>query len=179
MSYSKNRYLSEIRPLLKKELGLTNEFMIPKLEKIVLNCTSSDAAHDNKAMQVIFDEMMAISGQKPVITKAKKSIAGFKLREGANMGAKVTLRRDRMYEFLDRLIYIALPKVRDFRGLSAKGFDGRGNYSMGIKEQLIFPEINYDKIDKVRGLDITVCTTARDDKSALALLKAFRFPFNS
>ncbi|MBQ8651630.1 MAG: 50S ribosomal protein L5 [Alphaproteobacteria bacterium] len=179
MSFSKDRYFAEIRPLLKKELGITNEFMIPKLEKIVLNCTSSDAAHDGKVNQIIFDELMAISGQKPVVTKAKKSIAGFKLREGANMGAKVTLRRDRMYEFLDRLIYIALPKVRDFRGLSSKGFDGRGNYSMGIKEQLIFPEINYDKIDKVRGFDITVCTTARDDKSALALLKALRFPFTS
>jgi large subunit ribosomal protein L5 len=179
MSYSRDRYFSEIRETLKKELGITNEFMVPKLNKIVLNCTSSEAAHDGKVMQAIVDELAAIAGQKPVITKAKKSIAGFKLREGANLGAKVTLRRDKMYEFLDRLIYIALPKVRDFRGLSTKGFDGNGNYSMGIKEQIVFPEINYDRIDKVRGFDITVCTTARDDKSALALLKAFRFPFNS
>lgn len=179
MSYSKNRYFSEIRDSLKKELGISNDFMIPKLEKIVLNCTSSDAAHDGKVVQAIVDELAAISGQKPVVTKAKKSIAGFKLREGANLGAKVTLRRDKMYEFLDRLIYIALSKVRDFRGLSSRGFDGRGNFSMGIKEQIVFPEINYDRIDKVRGFDITICTTARDNKTALALLKAFRFPFTS
>lgn len=179
MSYSKDKYFSEIRDFLKKELNIINEFMVPKLEKIVLNCTSSEAAHDGKALQAIVDELALISGQKPVVTKAKKSIAGFKLREGASLGAKVTLRREKMYEFLDRLIYIALPKVRDFRGLSIKGFDGNGNFSMGIKEQIVFPEINYDKIDKVRGFDITVCTTARDDKSALALLKAFKFPFNS
>lgn len=179
MSYSRDKYFSEIRGLLKEELGVKNEFMIPKLSKIVLNCTSSEAAHDGKVMQAIVDELTAIAGQKPVVTKAKKSIAGFKLREGANLGAKVTLRRDRMYEFIDRLIFVALPKVRDFRGLSSKGFDGKGNYSMGIKEQIVFPEINYDKIDKVRGFDITICTTARDDKSALALLRAFRFPFTS
>lgn len=179
MSYTKDKYFSEIRASLKKELGITNEFMIPKLDKIVLNCTSSEAAHDGKVAQAIADEMMVIAGQKPVITKAKKSIASFKLREGAKMGAKVTLRRDRMYEFVDRLVFMALPKVRDFRGLSSRGFDGRGNFSMGIKEQIVFPEINYDKIDKVRGFDITICTTARDDKSALALLKALRFPFTS
>ena len=179
MSYSRDKYFSEIRNSLKRELGIKNDFMIPKIEKIVLNCTSSEAAHDGKVVQAIVDELAAISGQKPIVTKAKKSIAGFKLREGANLGAKVTLRRDRMYEFIDRLIYIALPKVRDFRGLSSRGFDGKGNFSMGIKEQIVFPEINYDKIDKVRGFDITICTTARDDKSALALLKAFRFPFTS
>ena len=179
MSYTKDKYFSEVRDLLKKELSITNEFMIPKLDKVVLNCTSSDAAHDGKVVQAIADELMAIAGQRPVITKAKKSIASFKLREGAKMGAKVTLRRDRMYEFIDRLVFIALPKVRDFRGLSSRGFDGRGNFSMGIKEQIVFPEINYDKIDKVRGFDITICTTARDDKSALALLKALRFPFTS
>ena len=177
MSYSKDRYFSEIRNSLKKELNLNNEFMIPCLSKIVLNCTSSDAARDGKVAQAIVDELAVIAGQKPVVTKAKKSIASFKLREGANRGAKVTLRRDRMYEFLDRLIYVALPKVRDFKGLSTKGFDGRGNFSMGIQEQIVFPEINYDKIDKERGFDITVCTTARDDKSALAWLRAFRFPF--
>lgn len=179
MSYSRDKYFSEVKDLLKKELGVSNEFMVPKLDKIVLNCTSSDAAHDGKVMQAIVDELTAISGQKPVITKAKKSIAGFKLREGSNLGAKVTLRKSKMYEFLDRLIYMALPKVRDFRGLSSKGFDGKGNFSMGIKEQIVFPEINYDRIDKVRGFDITVCTTARDDKSALALLKALKFPFTS
>ncbi|MDR0640704.1 MAG: 50S ribosomal protein L5 [Holosporales bacterium] len=179
MSYSKDRYFSDIRASLKKELSLTNDFTVPKLEKIVLNCTSSEAAQDNKVVQIIFDEMMAISGQKPVITKAKKSIAGFKLREGAKLGVKVTLRRDRMYEFIDRLVYIALPKVRDFRGLSSRGFDGHGNFSMGIKEQIVFPEINYDRIDKIRGFDITVCTTAQDDRSALALLRGLRFPFTS
>lgn len=179
MSYSKDKYFSEIRASLKKELELSNEFLIPKLDKIVLNCTSSDAAQDGKVMQAIVDEMTAIAGQKPVITKAKKSIAGFKLREGVNLGAKVTLRRDKMYEFLDRLIYMALPKVRDFRGLTTKGFDGNGNFSMGIKEQIVFPEIDYDRIDKIRGFDITVCTTARDDKTAIALLKAFKFPFTS
>jgi large subunit ribosomal protein L5 len=179
VSYSKDKYFSEIKGKLKKDFKYSNDFMIPKLDKIVLNCSSSEAAHDGKVMQAIIDEITAISGQKPVVTKAKKSIAGFKLREGANLGAKVTLRKERMYEFIDRLIYIALPRVRDFRGLSSKGFDGNGNFSMGIKEQIVFPEINYDKIDKIRGFDITVCTTARDNKSALALLKAFNFPFTS
>jgi large subunit ribosomal protein L5 len=179
MSFSKDRYLSDLRGSLKKKLGLANDFTVPRLEKVVLNCTSSEAAHDGKVLQCIVDELTAISGQKPVITKAKKSIAGFKLREGAKLGAKVTLRRDRMYEFIDRLVYIALPKVRDFRGLSSKGFDGNGNFSMGIKEQIVFPEINYDKIDKIRGFDITICTTARDDRSALALLKSLKFPFTS
>ncbi|MDR1234379.1 MAG: 50S ribosomal protein L5 [Holosporales bacterium] len=179
MSYSKDRYFSDVKHSLKKELSLSNDFTIPKLDKIVLNCTSSDAAQDSKVMQAMFDELMAIAGQRPVITKAKRSIAGFKLREGVKLGAKVTLRRDRMYEFVDRLVYIALPKVRDFRGLSSRGLDGHGNFSMGIKEQIVFPEINYDRIDKIRGFDITVCTTARDDKSALALLKGLKFPFTS
>jgi large subunit ribosomal protein L5 len=179
MSYSKNRYFSEVKEKLKKEFGYSNDYMIPKVEKVVLNCTSSDAAHDSKVMQLIVDELTAIAGQKPIVTKAKKSIAGFKLREGVNLGAKVTLRRDRMYEFLDRLIYMALPRVRDFRGLSSKGFDGYGNFSMGVKEQIIFFEINYDRIDKIRGFDIAVCTTAKDNGSALALLKALNFPFTS
>ncbi|MDR1390811.1 MAG: 50S ribosomal protein L5 [Holosporales bacterium] len=179
MSYSRDRYFSEVKDLLKKEIGVSNDLMLPKLDKVVLNCTSSEAAHDGKIMQRIVDELASISGQKPVVTKAKKSIAGFKLREGVSLGAKVTLRKSRMYEFVDRLIYIALPKVRDFRGLSSKSFDGRGNFSMGIKEQIVFPEVDYDKIDKIRGFDITVCTTARDDKLALALLKALRFPFTS
>ncbi len=179
MSYTKDKYFSEIRSSLKKELGFTNDFMIPKLTKIVLNCTSADAAHDKKVLQCMFDDIMAIAGQRPVVSKAKKSIAGFKLREGADIGVKVTLRGDRMYEFVDRLIYMALPRVRDFGGLSSKGFDGRGNFSMGIKEQIVFFEINYDKIDRIRGLDINVCTTANDNKSALALLKALGFPFKS
>ncbi|MDR1034930.1 MAG: 50S ribosomal protein L5 [Holosporales bacterium] len=179
MSYSKDRYFSDLRASLKKELGLSNDFIVPRLEKIVLNCTSSEAAHDSKVLQCIVDELAAISGQKPVITKAKRSIAGFKLREGAKLGAKVTLRRDRMYEFVDRLVYVALPKVRDFRGLSSRGLDGCGNFSMGIKEQIVFPEINYDKIDKIRGFDITICTTAHDNRSALALLKSLKLPFTS
>lgn len=179
MSYSKQKFFTEIKESLKKELNFTNDFQIPKLEKIVLNCTSSDIASDAKVLALVVDELTLISGQKPVVTKAKKSIAGFKLRQGMNLGAKVTLRKDRMYEFLDRLVYMALPRVRDFRGLSSKGFDGNGNFSMGIKEQIVFPEINYDRIDKVRGFDITICTTAKTDKEALALLKALRLPFTS
>lgn len=177
MSYSKEIYYGNIKPALKKELGLKNDLSIPRLEKVVLNSSSGDGAHDGKVLAAMVEELTIISGQKPVITIAKKSIASFKVREGMNMGAKVTLRGDRMYEFIDRLIYMALPRVRDFRGLSPKGFDGSGNYSMGIKEQIVFPEINYDKIDKVRGFDITVCTSASSDKSALALLKGFKFPF--
>ncbi|MDR0630614.1 MAG: 50S ribosomal protein L5 [Holosporales bacterium] len=153
--------------------------MIPKLDKIVLNCTSSEAAQNSKVLQIMIEELTVISGQKPIVTKAKKSIAGFKLRQGVKLGVKVTLRRDRMYEFVDRLVYIALPKVRDFRGLSSRQFDGKGNFSMGIKEQIVFPEINYDKIDKIRGFDITICTTAENDKLAIALLKGLRFPFTS
>ena len=179
MSYTKDRYFSEIRSSLKKELGLSNDFMIPKLTKIVLNCTSADAAHDKKVLQCMFDDIMAIAGQKPVVAKAKKSIAGFKLREGADIGVKVTLRGDRMYEFVDRLIYMALPRVRDFGGLSSKGFDGRGNFSMGIKEQLIFPEIEYDKIDKLRGMDIIFVTTANTDEEAKELLAELGMPFNN
>lgn len=179
MSYSKNKYFSEIKEALKKELGIENEFRIPRLEKIVLNSTSSDAVQDNKVIPIMVEELKLISGQQPVVTKAKNSIAGFKLREGMKLGAKVTLRKDRMYEFIDRLIYMALPRVRDFRGISPKGFDGNGNFSMGIKEQIVFPEINYDKIDKIRGFDITICTSTSSDEEALALLKAFRFPFRS
>jgi large subunit ribosomal protein L5 len=179
MSFSKDRYFGSVVSSLKKELSLSNDFMVPKLEKVVLNCVSSKAAQDGKVLQSIVDELTMISGQKPVIMKAKKSIAGFKLREGAKLGAKVTLRRDRMYEFIDRFIYVALPKVRDFRGLSSRSLDGRGNFSMGIKEQIVFPEVDYDKINEIRGFDITVCTTANDDRSALALLKGLRFPFTS
>ncbi|MDR0695728.1 MAG: 50S ribosomal protein L5 [Holosporales bacterium] len=179
MSYSKQRYFSEIKGGLMNSLGLSNEYMVPRLEKIVLNCTSSEAAHDGKVLQAIMSEMTVIAAQKPVITKARKSIAGFKLREGANLGIKVTLRRDRMYEFVDRLVYVALPRIRDFRGLSSRGFDGNGNYSMGIREHIIFPEVDYDKIDKIKGFDITICTTTKNNKMALELLKAFKFPFTN
>ncbi|GHT88861.1 50S ribosomal protein L5 [Alphaproteobacteria bacterium] len=178
MSYLKNLYDSKVKQQLKKDLSLANDYMVPRLEKIVLNCCCSDAAHDGKVLQSIVDEMTAIAGQKAVVVKAKKSIAGFKLREGANLGAKVTLRREMMYCFLDRLIYMALPKVRDFMGLSSKGFDGNGNYAFGLKEQIVFNEINYDKVDKVRGFDVIVCTSARNNDDGLALLKSLNFPFS-
>lgn len=176
MSASKKLYETKIKNDLQKELGYTNPMQVPKLDKIVINMCVPEATQDSKKVQAAYDELMAIAGQKPVITKAKKSIASFKLREGMNIGVKVTLRKDRMYEFIDRLINIALPRVRDFRGLSGKSFDGKGNYSLGLKEQLIFPEINYDKVDKVRGMDITICSTAKNDSDALALLKALNFP---
>lgn len=172
-------YKDKIRPQLMQELGIKSKFEVPQLEKIVLNMAVGEAAHDSKKLQAAIDDMTAIAGQKPVITRAKKSIAGFKLREGMGIGCKVTLRREKMYEFLDRFINIALPRVRDFRGISTKSFDGNGNYAMGVKEQIVFPEINYDKVDKIRGLDVIICTTANDDKSALQLLKAFNMPFMS
>lgn len=171
-------YKEKIVPALMKELGYKNIMQVPKLEKIVINMCLSAAVQDNKVLQIAVDEITAITGQKPVITKAKKSIAGFKLREGMSLGVKVTLRKERMYEFFDRLVNIALPRVRDFRGLSNKSFDGRGNYAMGVKEQIIFPEINYDKVDKVRGMDIIICTTANTDDEARALLSALNVPFN-
>jgi len=171
-------YKSEIQPRLMKELGYKNVLEVPKLDKIVINmCLGADAVQDSKKLQVAVDELMAIAGQKPVVTKAKKSIAGFKLREGMNLGAKVTLRKDRMYEFFDRLVTIALPRVRDFRGLSSKSFDGHGNYALGIKEHIVFPEINYDKVDKIRGFDVIICTTAKTDKEARSLLAALNIPF--
>jgi large subunit ribosomal protein L5 len=175
----KERFEKEIKSQLMKELGLKNIHQIPVLEKVVINMCVSEATQDSKKLQSAFEDLTAIAGQKPVITKAKKSIAGFKLREGMNLGAKVTLRKERMYEFLDRLINIALPRVRDFRGLSSKSFDGKGNYTLGLKEQLIFPEINYDKVEKIRGMDITVCTSAGNDEHAHALLKAINFPFTT
>jgi large subunit ribosomal protein L5 len=177
VSYSKERYFNEVRPALKKDLGIGNDLGIPRLVKVVLNSTSGDGAHDSKVLASMADDLRFIAGQKPIITKAKHSIASFKIREGMNIGVKVTLRKDRMYEFIDRLVYMALPRVRDFRGLSPRGFDGCGNFSMGVKEQIIFLEINYDKIDKVRGFDITVCTSSRSDREALALLRGLRFPF--
>ncbi len=176
MSYSKKLFNEKLSKELQESLGFKNPMQVPRLSKIVLNMCVPEATQDSKKVQGAFDDMQVIAGQKPVLTKAKKSVAGFKLRENMNIGSKVTLRKDRMYEFLDRLINIALPRVRDFRGLSKKSFDGKGNYSLGIKEQIIFPEINYDKVDKIRGMDITVCTTAKNDAEALALLKALNFP---
>ncbi|MBW8308139.1 MAG: 50S ribosomal protein L5 [Candidatus Paracaedibacteraceae bacterium] len=170
-------YKDKIVTKLMKDFDYKNLHQVPKLEKIVVNMCIGEAAQDSKKLQAAVDELTAITGQKPVITRAKKSIAGFKLREGMAIGAKVTLRRDRMYEFFDRLVTIALPRVRDFRGVSGKSFDGKGNYALGVKEQIIFPEINYDKVDKVRGMDIIVCTTAKTDKEAKALLKELNVPF--
>jgi large subunit ribosomal protein L5 len=175
----KQRYTKEIRAKLKEEFKYTNEMQIPRLEKIVLNMGVGEATADSKKLTSAIEALTAIAGQKPIMTKARKSIAAFKLREGMNIGAKVTLRKDQMYEFLDRLVTIALPRVKDFRGLNAKSFDGRGNYAMGIKEHIVFPEINYDQIDQVWGLDIVVCTTARTDDEARALLKEFDFPFRN
>jgi large subunit ribosomal protein L5 len=175
----KQRYTKEIRAKLKEEFKYTNEMQIPRLEKIVLNMGVGEATADSKKLTNAIEALTAIAGQKPIMTKARKSIAAFKLREGMNIGAKVTLRKDQMYEFLDRLVTIALPRVKDFRGLNGKSFDGRGNYAMGIKEHIVFPEINYDQIDQIWGLDIVVCTTARSDAEAKALLKEFDFPFRN
>jgi large subunit ribosomal protein L5 len=173
----KTVYRDRIRAAMKEQFGYTNEMQIPKLDKIVLNMGIGEAVADSKKAQTALKDLMAIAGQKPVATKARKSIAGFKLREGMVVGAKVTLRKDRMYEFLDRLVTIALPRVKDFRGLNGKSFDGRGNYAMGLKEHLVFPEINYDQIEQIWGMDIIVCTTAKSDQEAKALLKEFQFPF--
>ena len=173
----RQHYDDVVRAQLKTEFGYTNDFAVPKLEKIVVNMGVGDAANDKGKLTAAVNELQAISGQKPVIAKARKSIAQFKLREGMPIGCKVTLRRDRMYEFLDRLITIALPRVRDFRGLNPKSFDGHGNYAMGLKEQIVFPEINYDQIDKVRGMDVIVTTTAKTDDEARELLRLFDFPF--
>ncbi len=175
----KQRYTKEIRAKLKEEFSYTNEMQIPRLEKIVINMGVGEATADSKKLTSAIEALTAIAGQKPVATKAKKSIAQFKLREGMSVGAKVTLRKDQMYEFLDRLVTIALPRVKDFRGLNGKSFDGRGNYAMGIKEHIVFPEINYDQIDQIWGMDIVVCTTARSDAEAKALLKEFDFPFRN
>lgn len=170
-------YKKEVVPALTKEFGYTNPMQVPKLNKIVLNMGLGEVKSNSKSFNIAVDELTAIAGQKPVITTAKKSISNFGLREGQKIGAKVTLRGDRMYEFLDRLTAIALPRVRDFKGIPEKSFDGKGNYSMGIKEQLIFPEIVYEKVEKIRGFDITFVTTAKTDKEAKALLKALGLPF--
>ena len=171
------KYKKEIIPALRSSLGKENIMNLPKIEKIVINQSLSDAVQNAKILNVAADEIATITGQKPVITKAKKSIANFKLREGMPIGVTVTLRKERMWSFFDRLISLALPRVRDFRGLSPKGFDGRGNYNMGLKEQTIFPEINYDKVDKARGMNITICTSAENDAEGKALLESFGFPF--
>jgi large subunit ribosomal protein L5 len=175
----REHYEAVVRAKLKDEFGYTNDFAVPKLEKIVINMGVGEAANDKGKMTSAVAELEAISGQKPIVTKARKSIAQFKLRENSPIGCKVTLRGRRMYEFLDRLITIALPRVRDFRGIPGTSFDGRGNYAMGLKEQIVFPEINYDQVDAIRGMDIVICTTANTDKEAKALLRGFNMPFTS
>ena len=173
----KKEYETAIRGQLAGQFGLKNPMEVPRLDKIVINMGVGEAVGDSKKIQSAVNDLTSISGQKPVIVRAKKSIATFKLREGMPIGVKVTLRRERMYEFLDRLVNIALPRVRDFRGVSGRSFDGRGNYAMGLKEQIVFPEIDYDQVDAVRGMDIIICTTAQTDEHAKALLKAFNLPF--
>jgi large subunit ribosomal protein L5 len=177
MTRLKKQYEEKVRPQLTKEFGYKNPMQVPRLEKIVINMGVGEAVNDSKKIQAAAEELTRIAGQKPVITRSKKSIAVYKLREGQAIGVKVTLRQDRMYEFLDRLVTIALPRVRDFRGLNGKSFDGRGNYALGLKEQIVFPEVDYDKIDEIRGMDIVICTTAATDKEAKALLKGFDLPF--
>lgn len=175
----KTEYRNSIRPKMKEEFGYKNEMMIPKIEKIVLNMGVGEAVNDSKKVKSAVEDMAAITGQQPVITRAKKSIAGFRVRENMPLGVKVTLRGDQMYEFLDRLINIAMPRVRDFRGVSGKSFDGRGNYAMGLKEHIVFPEIEYDKIVEMWGMDIAIATTAKTDAEAKSLLKHFNMPFNN
>ena len=177
MARLKTMYQQEVAPALMKKFGYKSVMQIPRLDKIVINVGCGDAKDNTKAIEAIVKDITAITGQKAVITKARKSVANFKLREGMAVGVKVTLRQDRMWEFLDRLFNVALPRVRDFRGISANSFDGRGNYALGIKEQLIFPEIDYDKIEKIRGMDIVMCTTANTDEEARELLKLLGAPF--
>src|SRR5215510_6728057 len=177
MARLRDRYKKEIAPALAKEFDIKNPMAIPRVEKIVIYMGLGEASGNSKILDVATDELKAITGQKPVITKAKKSIAAFKLRQGMSIGSMVTLRGDRMYEFLDRLISVALPRVRDFRGVSAKAFDGRGNYTLGVREQLIFPEIDFNKVDKTRGMNISIVTSARSDDQARSLLKAMGMPF--
>jgi len=171
------QYATTVRPALMQEFGYKNPMQVPRLEKIVVNMGVGEAVQDSKKAEAAAADLTAITGQHPVITKAKRSIATFKLREGMPIGCKVTLRRERMYEFLDRLITVALPRVRDFRGISGRSFDGRGNFALGLKEQLVFPEIDYDRVDATRGMDVVIVTTARTDAEAKALLKAFDMPF--
>ena len=173
----KQHYDTVVRPALMEEFKYQNPMQVPKVDKIVINMGVGEGASDQKKVQAAANELSLIAGQKPVITRARTSIATFKLREGMPVGCKVTLRKDRMYEFLDRLITIALPRVRDFRGVSPKSFDGRGNFSMGLKEQIVFPEINYDQVGEIRGMDVVICTTAKTDNEARALLRGFQMPF--
>lgn len=179
MATLKEKYKSELAPKLKDELGLENVMEVPRITKITLNMGVGEALGDKKVLENAVAEMEKIAGQKAVVTKARKSIAGFKVRDGWPIGCKVTLRSERMYEFLDRLISIAIPRIRDFRGISAKSFDGRGNFAMGVTEQIIFPEINFDQVDALRGMDITITTSARTDDEGRALLRAFNFPLKS
>ena len=177
MATLKDRYRSEIAPKLKEELGLANVMEVPRVTKITLNMGVGEAVGDKKVLESAVADMTKIAGQKPVVTKSRKSIAGFKIRDGWPIGCKVTLRDERMYEFLERLISIAIPRIRDFRGVSGKQFDGRGNFAMGVTEQIIFPEIDYDQVDKLRGMDIVITTSAKNDDQGRALLSAFNFPF--
>lgn len=179
MARLKERYQKEVAPAIAKEFGIKNPMAIPRVQKVVLNMGMGEAIANAKILDTAAEELRAITGQKPVVTKAKKSIASFKLRQGMPIGVMVTLRGDRMYEFLDRLVSIALPRVRDFRGISPKAFDGRGNYTIGVREQLIFPEIDFNKVDKLRGMNISIVTTARDDEQARALLKGLGMPFRA
>ena len=174
----KEQYENKIIVDLKKEFSLKNKFMVPKVTKVVLNMGLGSAAGDKKVLQNCVEDMSLISGQKPVVTRFKKSISNFKTRKGSSAGVKVTLRKNKMYEFVDRLVNIALPRIKDFQGLSINGFDNNGNYTFGIKEHIIFPEINFDKVDRIRGMDITICTTGNSKKISYALLKAMNFPFN-
>ena len=173
----KELYIKEIQPALKSEFGFKNLYMGPKIEKIVLNMGLGLDGNDSKILKSCEEDLAKITGQKPVLTKFKKSVANFKTRKGSNAGLKVTLRKNKMYEFLDRLVNIAIPRIRDFRGLNTKSFDGNGNFSMGIKEHVIFPEINFDKVEKIRGMDITICTSAKNNNQAIELLKSFNMPF--
>ncbi len=179
MSRMQEKYNKEVAPALMQKFGYKSVMQIPKLEKIVINIGMGEARENPKAIEAACGDLAKITGQKPIVTKARKSVANFKLREGMNIGCKVTLRSDRMYEFLDRLFNVALPRVRDFRGINPNGFDGRGNYAMGVKEQLIFPEIDYDKIDKIRGMDIAFTTTAKTDEEGRELLKLMGAPFSA
>lgn len=173
------KYITEVRPRLAEELGIANPMRVPRITKVTINMGVGETVGDKKVMEHAVGDMTRIAGQKPVVTLARKSVAGFKIRDGYPIGCKVTLRRSRMYEFLDRLVSIAIPRMRDFRGLSPKAFDGRGNFTMGVTEQIIFPEIEYDKVDQVRGMDICVTTSARTNEEGLALLRAFNFPFRN
>ena len=177
MSRLQEYYKETVAPQLMKELGLSNPMEVPRITKITVNMGVGESVGDRKVLDRAMEDMTKIAGQKPVITRARRSVASFKIRDDMPIGCKVTLRRERMYEFLDRLVNIAIPRVRDFRGLSAKAFDGRGNFNMGVREQIIFPEVDYDEVDAVRGMNITLTTTARDDEEGRALLKAFNFPF--